>query len=67
MVGQVYERGSMYSPHVLDITDDDMLNIVKSGLANVTAVALATKYPTEVAVPHLIINGASRMPFRYHP
>mmetsp|Transcript_11374 Transcript_11374/g.34184 ORF Transcript_11374/g.34184 Transcript_11374/m.34184 type:complete len:316 (+) Transcript_11374:120-1067(+) len=56
-IQQVYERGSMYSPHVLDITDEDMLKIVKTGLANVTAVALATHYPTETSVPHLIING----------
>lgn len=56
-IQQVYERGSLYSPHVLDITDDDMLKIVKTGLANVTAVALATHYPTETSVPHLIING----------
>jgi len=53
----VYESGSVYSTHVLDITDDDMLKTVKAGLANITCVALATKYPTEVAVPHLIING----------
>jgi len=53
----VYENGSVYSPHVLDITDDDMLKVIKTGLANVTAIALETKYPTELAVPHMIVNG----------
>lgn len=57
VIRQVYENGSMYSPHVLDITDDDLLAKTRSALANITALSLQTSYPTEVAVPHLVING----------
>lgn len=45
---QVFESGSLYSPSVLDIKEDDLLARVKTGLANITAVSLATGYPTEV-------------------
>jgi large subunit ribosomal protein LP0 len=57
VIQQVFESGSMYSPSVLDITEEDLLSKVKTGLANITALSLATHYPTEVAVPHLVING----------
>lgn len=57
VIQQVFESGSLYSPSVLDITEDDLLSRVKTGLANITALSLATSYPTEVAVPHLVING----------
>jgi len=53
----VFESGSVYSPHVLDITDEDMMKIIQSGISNVAAVALETKYPAEIAVPHLVVNG----------
>lgn len=54
---QVFETGSLYDPKVLDITDADLLSYVRAGIANVTAVSLATGVATLVAVPHLVING----------
>lgn len=53
----VFDEGSIYDPKVLDITDDDLEQIILSGLRNVAAASLELGYPTIAAVPHLIING----------
>jgi hypothetical protein len=44
----VFESGSLYSPSVLDITEEDLLAKAKSAIANITAVSLTTSYPTQV-------------------
>jgi len=57
VVQQVYDQGTVFSPKVLDITDDDLLVTFQSGLANVAAVSLAIGYPTVASVPHSVVNG----------
>ena len=46
----------MYSPAVLDLTDDDMIASFGMGLKRIAALSMATGYPTIAAVPHMIIN-----------
>lgn len=53
---QVIENGQMYSPDVLDLTDDDMMASFGMGLKRIAALSMATGYPTTAAVPHMIIN-----------
>jgi len=53
----VYDNGAVFSPEILDITDDDIVKKFTSGIANVAAVSLAVGYPTVASVPHSIING----------
>jgi hypothetical protein len=53
---QVIENGQMYSPAVLDLTDDDMMASFGMGLKRIAALSMATGYPTIAAVPHMIIN-----------
>lgn len=53
---QVIENGQMYSPAVLDLTDDDMMASFGMGLKRIAALSMATGYPTTAAVPHMIIN-----------
>jgi len=53
----VYDNGSVFSPDVLDITDNDIIKKFSSGIANVSAVSLAIGYPTVASVPHSIVNG----------
>jgi len=53
---QVIENGQMYSPAVLDLTDDDMVASFGMGLKRIAALSMATGYPTIAAVPHMIIN-----------
>ncbi|KAK9742367.1 hypothetical protein RND81_03G167300 [Saponaria officinalis] len=53
----VYDNGSVFSPDVLDLTEEDLLAKFASGLSMVTAVALGISYPTLAAAPHMFING----------
>lgn len=57
VIKQVYDNGSVFSPDILDISDDDIMKKFYSGVANVAAVSLAIGYPTAVSVPHSISNG----------
>lgn len=57
VVQQVFERGALYDPKVLEITDDDLAAAVSAGVCQVASLALATHFPVEVAVPHLLIEG----------
>lgn len=56
-VFQVYDSGSVFSPDVLDISDDDLLKKFTQGVTNVAAVSLEIGYPTVASVPHSIVNG----------
>jgi len=53
----VYDSGSIFSPKILDITDDDIIQQFCAGISNVAAVSLAIGYPTAASVPHSMING----------
>lgn len=58
---QVYDKGAIYSPEVLDITDDQLLNSMKAGIANIAAASLSLDYPTQASVPHSIMNGLKNL------
>jgi len=53
----VYDSGSVFSPAILDITEDDIRARFCAGVANVAAVSLNIGYPTIASVPHSIANG----------
>lgn len=54
---QVYEDGSIYEPKILDLTDDDLGDVITAGLRNVAAACLTLDFPTIASVPHSLING----------
>lgn len=56
-VVQCMDNGSMYHPKVLDITEENILSYMLSGLQNIAAVSLAVDYPTAASAPHSIANG----------
>jgi len=56
-VQQVYEDGTVFSPAVLDITPEDLIQRFMQGVANVASVSLEIGYPTVASVPHSIANG----------
>jgi len=56
-VQQVYEAGSIYTPEVLDISNDDLIATFLSGLANVAALSLEICYPNKASAPHMVVNG----------
>ncbi|KAH7672903.1 Ribosomal protein L10P protein [Dioscorea alata] len=48
---------SVYSPQVLDLTEDDLTEKFAVGVGMITAFSLAISYPTLAAAPHMFING----------
>merc|ERR1712168_1027403 len=61
IVQKVYDQGSVFSPEILDITDDDIKNKFMAGVANVAAVCLGIGYPTIASAPHSIANGMKNL------
>ena len=56
VVQMVYDNGSVFSPEVLDLTEEDLAVKFASSASNVAALALAISYPTVVAAPHMFLN-----------
>lgn len=52
----VYDDGNIFSPKMLDITDDILIGHMMSAIRNVAACSLAINYPTIPAIPHLLFN-----------
>eukprot|EP00052_Salpingoeca_macrocollata_P004347 m.40792 g.40792 ORF g.40792 m.40792 type:complete len:313 (+) comp14156_c0_seq1:600-1538(+) len=57
----VFDEGALYSPKVLDMTEDDIKARFMQGVRNVAAVSLAINYPTAASVPHSIVNGLKKL------
>ncbi|XP_059628020.1 large ribosomal subunit protein uL10 [Cornus florida] len=56
VVLSVYDNGSVFSPEVLDLTEDDLIEKFASGVSLVTSLSLAIAYPSLAAAPHMFIN-----------
>ncbi|OMO76241.1 Ribosomal protein L10/acidic P0 [Corchorus olitorius] len=52
----VYDNGSVFSPEVLDLTEEDLIEKFAVGVSMVTSLSLAISYPTLAAAPHMFIN-----------
>eukprot|EP00744_Colponema_vietnamica_P000099 GILI01000191.1.p1 GENE.GILI01000191.1~~GILI01000191.1.p1 ORF type:complete len:512 (-),score=222.25 GILI01000191.1:142-1677(-) len=57
IIRNVYDDGAVYTPEVLDLTDDDILQKFFNGVANVAALSRAIGFPTLASLPHTIIDG----------
>lgn len=58
---QVYDNGTVYSPEVLDITDERLQQSILGGLANIASISLAIGHPTKASAPHSIMNGLKNL------
>jgi len=56
VVLSVYDNGSVFSPEVLDLTEDDLVEKFATGVSMVASLSLAISYPTLAAAPHMFIN-----------
>ncbi|KAL6326390.1 hypothetical protein AAG906_008252 [Vitis piasezkii] len=56
VVLSVYDNGSVFSPEVLDLTEEDLIEKFAAGVSMVTSLSLAISYPTLAAAPHMFIN-----------
>ncbi|KAJ6190883.1 hypothetical protein N7519_000904 [Penicillium mononematosum] len=60
-IAQVYENGQCFGADVLDITDEQLLGAFSKAISTITAVSLATNYPTLPSVMHSLINGYKKV------
>uniref|UniRef100_A0A2P2HX05 60S acidic ribosomal protein P0 n=1 Tax=Hirondellea gigas TaxID=1518452 RepID=A0A2P2HX05_9CRUS len=63
VVLHVYDQGTVFSPKVLDIKDEDIIKSFMDGLTTLTTVSLAIGYPTIASVPHSVVNGFKNLLF----
>eukprot|EP00997_Jenningsia_sp_PLL12_P001579 NODE_1257_length_1212_cov_126.145314_g1028_i0.p1 GENE.NODE_1257_length_1212_cov_126.145314_g1028_i0~~NODE_1257_length_1212_cov_126.145314_g1028_i0.p1 ORF type:complete len:243 (-),score=71.94 NODE_1257_length_1212_cov_126.145314_g1028_i0:102-830(-) len=52
----VYDNGSTYTRSVLELTDEDKRKMFNDGIANITALSLATGFTTQASFPHVVMN-----------
>jgi large subunit ribosomal protein LP0 len=55
-IQSVYEDGAFYSPAVLSIKEEDILEKFSQGVANVASLSLEVGLPNEASIPHSIAN-----------
>lgn len=56
VVEAAYDNGCVFSPEVLDLTEDDIAAKFAQGLANIASLAVAVSYPTIAAAPSMFSN-----------
>lgn len=52
----VYDQGALFSPSILDITEEAFIKHFMTAIENVSSISLALNYPTIVSVTHSLIN-----------
>ncbi|KAK6167524.1 hypothetical protein SNE40_021528 [Patella caerulea] len=57
VIENIYDSGTIFSPRILDITDDYLKGIFMDGVRNIAAISLVVGYPTVASAPHSIANG----------
>ncbi|KAH9063903.1 60S acidic ribosomal protein P0 [Lactarius vividus] len=55
-VVQIYDQGNVFSPEVLDISTDELIDRFLTGIKTVAAISLALNYPTIASVTHSLVN-----------
>jgi len=55
-VVQIFDQGNIFSPDVLDIDEQELIDRFLSGIKTIAAISLALKYPTIVSVSHSLVN-----------
>jgi len=56
VVVQIYSDGNVFPPSILDIEEKVLIDQFMSGIATITAIALATNFPTISSVGHSLVN-----------
>ncbi|CDO74988.1 hypothetical protein BN946_scf184945.g60 [Trametes cinnabarina] len=55
-VVQIFDKGNIFSPEVLDISDQELLDRFTAGIKTIAAISLAINYPTLASVVHSLVN-----------
>merc|ERR1712098_429924 len=61
VVVNVYDQGTVYSPKVLDIKEEDILASFREGLSNLTAACLYVGFPTMASVPQSVVKSFTKL------
>ena len=56
VICNVYDSGSVFSPEVLDLTEEDLMDKFASGVSMVASLSLKISYPTMAVAPHMFLN-----------
>ncbi|KAF3320558.1 60S acidic ribosomal protein P0-like protein [Carex littledalei] len=56
VITSVYDSGSVFTPEVLDLTEEDLIVKFSAGVSIVASLSLALSYPTLAAAPHMFVN-----------
>jgi len=57
----VYDKGAIYDPKVLSITDEDILKKFQGGVKNLASISLALHQPNVASLPHMLSNGFKKV------
>lgn len=57
----VYDNGSLFSPAVLDLTEDALAAKYIAATRNIAALSIETGLPTLASVPHSLVNAAKTL------
>ncbi|KAJ6513360.1 60S acidic ribosomal protein P0 [Mycena sanguinolenta] len=55
-VVQIFDNGTAFSPSVLDVDEQELIDRFMTGIKTIAALSLALKYPTLVSVSHSLVN-----------
>ncbi|KAJ3562703.1 hypothetical protein NP233_g9410 [Leucocoprinus birnbaumii] len=55
-VVQIYDSGNTFSPAVLDVSEDELVERFLTGIKTIACISLALNYPTIVSVIHSLVN-----------
>ncbi|THH16113.1 hypothetical protein EW146_g4474 [Bondarzewia mesenterica] len=55
-VVQIYDQGNVFTPSILDVDAQELIDRFVSGIKTIAAISLALNYPTIVSVTHSLVN-----------
>ena len=55
-VVQIYDSGNTFSPDVLDVDENELVERFLTGIKTIAAISLALNYPTLASVAHSLVN-----------
>jgi len=55
-VVQIYQDGNIFTPDVLDIDSQELIDRFLKGIKTIATISLALNYPTIVSVSHVLVN-----------
>jgi len=55
-VSNIFDRGNVFSPAVLDVSEDELVERFLTGIKTIASISLALNYPTIASVSHSLVH-----------